>query len=348
MAQVLKLDYICTPAERSEAQTLGLRQQLGGGSKWRTWVVLLVMLIGVLLAFYFEVRRDLSDPFLPYVLGGAFLFACGVIIWKSRTRRGPSTVNQVEISDEAVTVVMGNVRLTTPWAAFSDCLESPNLFVLVDRPKTLLTLLPKRAFPSESWQTWFRNLANNRPKPEERPPRAAVSLASTPERLTLSFRLGLRDYVGRALASFFTWGMVAGVAAMILGITISAAFHPSPHPVYSITQVYFMFMLPTTLLMALMIIALASIHPWFLHKKLLTHQEVSLSADDITFASADGTSRVPWTTYARYKETRRSLLLWKGRLWMLLPKRAFASADELDRCRALLARHLIRSRWFFG
>jgi hypothetical protein len=159
---------------------------------------------------------------------------------------------------------------------------------------------------------------------------------------------GIKLISDPALASFFTWSMVAGVAAMILGVTISAAFHPTPHPVYSLTQVYFMFMLPTTLLMALMIIAIASIHPWFSHRKLLTDQEVLLSADAITFASADGASSVPWSTYARYKETRRSLLIWKGRLWMLLPKRAFASADQLDRCRALLVRHLGRSRWFFG
>jgi hypothetical protein len=348
MAQVLKLEYICTQAERSEAQTLGLRQQLGRGSKWRTRVVLFAILFGVVLGFYFEVRQSWSDPVMRYALGGALVFACGFVFWKRRAGRGAPTTTRVEISEAEVTVVVGAVKITTPWSGFGDCLESPNLFVLVDRPKTLLTILPKRVFPTESWQSWFRNLANHRPRPEERPQSAGAPLAVSPERSTLQFRLGVRDYVDRALASFRTWGLILGVAGMILGLSISAGMHPSPHAVYSATQVYFMFMLPTTLLMAVMIIAIASVYPWFLHRRLLTPQEVSLTADAITCASADGDASVPWTAYARYKETRRSFILWKGQVWMLVPKRAFASAEELDRCRALFATHLERSRWFFG
>jgi hypothetical protein len=44
MAQTLQLEYACTKAETDQAQSLAMRKQLGGGSKWRTWLVLFLML----------------------------------------------------------------------------------------------------------------------------------------------------------------------------------------------------------------------------------------------------------------------------------------------------------------
>lgn len=347
MAQTLQLEYICTEAEMREAQTLALRKQLGGGSKWRTRLVLFLILVGVLLGLYFQMRQ-FPDRYGVYVVGGAFVFACVFVFWKNQRRKRPSIANKVEVSEREVIFKAGEVGATTLWSGFSDCLESPNLFVLIDRPKTSLMVLPKRAFPSESWQTWFRNLASNRPKYEQSSETNSPPPASSANRITLKFRLGLRDYVDRALSSYFTWGMVLGFAGLISGVAIYAGAHPPPHPVYSTAQVYFFFMLPMTFVMALMIIAIASVRPWFEHKKLLIPQEVVLSADSITSAAADGTGTIPWSTYRCYKETRWSFIIWKGQLWMLLPKRAFSSLEEMTRCRALLEANLRESRWFFG
>jgi uncharacterized membrane protein len=350
VAQKLQLEYTVTAAEMDEAQSLGLRKQIGGGSKWRTWVILLALLTGLLVGFYYQIRHDVPAAYQPYVFAAIFIFAFAFVLWKRRGRGRHTVPNRVEISEEEVRLAVGDVKIAWPWAALSDCVESPALFVLIDRPKAVLMVLPKRVFPSESWQTWFRNLANNRPKPSEQALSPRAPLASSGERIVLRFRLGFRDYLDRAAASWFTWGMILGFAGMILGISIYEGQHPPPRAVYSVTQVYFMFMLPATVVMAVMVIFIAAAHPWFSHTKHLIPQEMALSEESIGMASADGTSEVPWTTYTRYKETRWSFILWKGRggVWMMLPKRAFACADDIDRCRDLLGRHLRRSRWFFG
>ena len=49
MSQTLRLEYACTPAELQPAQSLNLRMQIGGGSKWRTTLLLLLALGGMLL-----------------------------------------------------------------------------------------------------------------------------------------------------------------------------------------------------------------------------------------------------------------------------------------------------------
>jgi len=53
---VLQLAFTCTPAERSEASTYMTRQQLGRGSKWLTWLVLLVIAVGLVLDFLQKAR----------------------------------------------------------------------------------------------------------------------------------------------------------------------------------------------------------------------------------------------------------------------------------------------------
>jgi YcxB-like protein len=350
VAQTLQLEYSCTKAEMQEAQTLSLRKQIGGGSKWRTWIVLFLMLIGVLAALYFQIRNAASDPYGPYVLGGAFLFATVFVLWKNTRRKGPPLTNKVELSEQAISVVMGETKISSPWSAVSDLIESPNLFVLVDRTKSSLTVLPKRAFPNENWQTWFRALVANRPRAIEESRSQSRALPTSPEQIRLTFQLGLRDYLDRALATSWVWLAIFGIAVFVLGTCLYQDVHPSPRAVYTGVQVYFMFMLPFTFVMAGMIISIATIHPWLSHKKHLIPCEVALSTDSITSANSDGFSVLPWTNYKRYKETRRCFIMWnpQNRLWVLLPRRAFVSPGEWERCRELLARHLRKSRWFFG
>jgi hypothetical protein len=57
MSQTPRPEYVCTDAEMKQAQSLHLRKQVGGGSKWRTTIVLLVVLGGMLLSFYLRVIR---------------------------------------------------------------------------------------------------------------------------------------------------------------------------------------------------------------------------------------------------------------------------------------------------
>src|SRR6266480_1125856 len=156
MAQTLRLEYVCTKAETDQAQSLAMRKQLGGGSKWRMWAVLLLMLGGLLLAFYFQVIREMPQPYRYYVIPAILAFSTGFVLWKRKSRGSEPNTTTVEVSSTDFSIVGPDSKVSMPWPAFSDCLESPELFVLVDRAKTMLYVVPKRAFPSESWQAWFR------------------------------------------------------------------------------------------------------------------------------------------------------------------------------------------------
>jgi hypothetical protein len=59
MSPILRLEYACTNAEMEQAQTVHLRKQLGRGSKWRTRLVFLVLLVGMLLGA--RIQQGKSD-----------------------------------------------------------------------------------------------------------------------------------------------------------------------------------------------------------------------------------------------------------------------------------------------
>jgi hypothetical protein len=217
--------------------------------------------------------------------------------------------------------------------------------------KTVIIILPKRAFPDENWQNWFRERANNRPPPALQPaidaPVATLALSS--DRITLSFQMNYWDYLDRTLASWFTWGAILAVAGLIGGTTLYSMVFPPPDAL-PITGGFFVALLLPLLIFPVGLILMFSIFPWRAHAKHLGAEQVSLAEGSITFAGRDGTSNVDWASFTCYKETRRSFILWGPvrAFWVLFPKRALASADEVERCRALLSRHLRQSRWFIG
>src|SRR5581483_12170514 len=332
-----------------EAQNLLLRKQIGGGSKWKTQAVLVFLLVGMLLGLYFRVRDEFSAAHRPYAFAAIFIVVCGVMFWKRRTRSKRSGTTRVEASEKEVTILGEDSKTTVPWSSFGECLESPGLFVLLDRPKGVLFVLPKRAFPDENWQNWFRALANHRPEPTpmESP---ALPQSAAGDQITINFQLGFRDYVDRTLASWRTWGILLAVMGMVVGISIYSALNPPPNAVNSGTKVFFMFVLPFMVVIGGMMVLIISFGAWRAHTKYLIPQQMILSANSIHIASRDGTNTLPWTTYSCYKETRRSFILWNSRdaYWLLLPKRFFGSPQDQDVCRALLGSHLRRTRWFFG
>jgi len=109
-------------------------------------------------------------------------------------------------------------------------------------------------------------------------------------------------------------------------------------------------MLPFLLVMMLVVILVASLKSWIANRKYSVAQDLALSEGSIAFSGGDARRTLPWTTYARYKETPWSFILWnpRGSSWTMFPKRMFTSLDDLNRCRCLLARNLTESRWFFG
>ena len=192
MAQNLRLEYTRYARRTGRgAKLLSLRKQLGGGSKWRTYAVLFLILGGVLLAFYFKIRQEVPDRYRPYLYGGTFLLFL-FFFFKNRVAWKSSSGTTIEVSESGLNIIAATAKTTIPWPAFSDCLESPKVFALLDKPKGFLIVIPKRAFPGEEWQNWFRTLAQHRPAPEELPqaetPDATRSISG--DQITLKFKLG--------------------------------------------------------------------------------------------------------------------------------------------------------------
>ena len=352
MSQVLLLEYACTEAERKEADELNTRQQVGGGSKWRTTVIFGLILLAGLLAFHFMIQREVPAAYRPYAYAAFIAVWLFFVIQQSRSRKAASISSKVEISERDLTIITEDSRVTMPWPAFSQCLESPNLFVLVDRGKATLLILPKRAFPEEPSQSWFRSAFANRTRPAAAPavPAPDASQSGFGTSVVLKFRLGFRDYLSRTMASARTWAMILFTVALLGGISIYSAAHAPPRAVYSPAQVFFIFTVPILVVVQAILILFITFQHWQAHAAYLGPQEWALAEESITFASRDGSGTLPWTAYTCYKETRWNFIVWNpvGSAWMLFPKRAFASADEVRLGHALLARHLRPSRWFFG
>jgi hypothetical protein len=247
--ETLHLESACTEAEKKEAQSLLLRRQVGGGSKVLTTIVLLLVLVGMLAGFCFRVQREVGPAYRPYAYAGFFVLC--FIIWLVRRKlrasiSAPTTIS-LDVNDDGLSVRRSDAAVRMPWSAFSRLLESPDLFVLVDRPKTTLMVIPRRAFPSESWQEWFQTLATNRlclaeAVAEDTP---AARTHDPADSIPLALNLRYRDYLDRSLASWFPRSFLIGINILMLGTYAYAAATPAPGAVFSLTQMLFMFVLPS-------------------------------------------------------------------------------------------------------
>lgn len=332
-----------------EAQNLFIRKQLGRGSKWLTRVILLLILSTMLVALYFKLGQIFPARELPLIYTVVLAGCVGFVFWKrlNRKRRG---VAQIEVSENGLTFLGADSRTDVQWSAFGDLLESPMVFALSNRQKGLVFAFPKRAFPDEASQDWFRALAKARPASDNKVQAETPPETSTADQLVIKFQLRFRDYIDRSLHSCLVWGAVLAVLGLFIGTYVYALLNPPPEAVNSPTKVFFIFELPFMAFVVIGTILLYSFVTWRQHAKFLTPQQVVLSAKSIRMTSRDGDGTLPWSTYPRYKETRRSFILWnpRGRAWMMLPKRAFASKDDQERCRMLLASNSRQSIWYFG
>src|SRR6516162_5570396 len=102
MAPTLRLEYACTSAEMNQAQTLALRKQLGGGSKWRTRVILWLMLVGMLLGGWIRFR-EIPEGYRVLLLAGCVAFGVVFMLVQKKRRKTSPLTSQLEISEEQVT-----------------------------------------------------------------------------------------------------------------------------------------------------------------------------------------------------------------------------------------------------
>ena len=344
----LQLEYSCTDAELKEAKTLQLRQHYGGGSKWRAQLVQYGFLVLAGAAVYFRFKREVATEDRAWFIALVVVVYVAVLIFKRMTRRKTGGLVRLEASERELTFRDGNGRTEMLWSAFSRCLESPNLFVLVNRPKTILYSVPKRAFPDEAAQNWFRTQAN---QPQSVAP-AASEEPFVPGRfvaasgISLIFQLKYRDYLSRFLTSWRMKGLFIGMLGLVTGIIFFST--PPPDAVNSPLKVY-LIMLSTMIPMLVVVVFVISFFSWRGEKKYLAPQQIVLTDEGIEFTGRDSSGSLSWNTYKYYLENRWGFFVWhpRGSLWFMFPKREFPAQSDLVQFRTILRTNLKPSRWFF-
>jgi len=345
----LTLEYTCTEAEKKEAEALHLREHYGHGSKWRTRLVLFGLLLATLglvwLRFMTEVEPE--DRWWMLTLMAALFVA--VLAVRPFIKRKKEESVRIEVSNTELVHITANGRTVLPWSTLGQCLESPTLFALPNRGKTLLWVVPKRAFPDEQAQDWFRTLANQ-------PPSAAAAASgglSMPGRfaaqgITLTIRLGYRDYVTRIFASWRTRGIALAIVVFTAGASVYEAINPPPDAVVPPGEVFLMMMATIVPMLAVVLLVVAFIS-WRSEKKHLKPEHAALTGEGIHFSGSDGSGLLAWTAYKYYLENRWAFFIWnpRGSAWLMLPKRQFASPLDIEQCRDLLRANLKPSRWFY-
>jgi len=342
---MLKLEYTCTEAEFAEAQFLN---EYGGKPKWRiiagNWGQYLAV-AAMLLYYGIKTGKPEDRPFLislVILVLVALFIKPHVLKWLAKEKKNEPV--QVEVSEQGL-VFAGDGRTTMAWSAFSQCRESPNLFVLVSRSQRSLYPLPKRAFPDAAAQNWFRTLANQ--------PASALAAAgekvpgqfATPG-ITLTVRMGFRDCLIRMVTSWRIKGIALGVLVLVTGVCLSAP--EPPHPVNSRAQTL-VIILAIVVPMLLALAPVVALIAWLSERKWRTPQHVALSSEGIEFVSGGASGVLPWSTYKYYLENRWTFFIWqpKGSQWFMMPKREFASTSDVDQCRELLRTKLKVSSWFY-
>ena len=345
----LQLEYSCTEAEMKEAQSLNLQRQFGGGPKWRSKLVFYAFTAVVAALVYLRFRTEIAPKERPWFIALVIVVFILLQFFKRMTRQKTDQLVRLEVSEREMVFNTGNGRAGMPWSAFSRCLESPGLFVLVDRPERVFWAVPKRAFPDEASQNWFRVLANQ-------PPSVAPSSASeafVPGRfagkgITLTVQLKYRDYLARMLTSWRFKGIALGIFVFVIGIFLYSTAQPQPDAVNSPAKVFLIMLAMLTPMLVIVFFVLAGFS-WYSEKKHLVPKQLALSSEGIEFTDRDGSGLLAWTTYKYYLENRWGFFLWnpRGSLWFMLPKREFSSATDWEQCRDLLRTNLKSSRWFY-
>jgi hypothetical protein len=292
----------------------------------------------------------LPETYRALLIAGAFGLGFLFVYCRKLLRKGGQRPTRLEISESSFTILGPSSKISLQWSAFSECLESDDLFVLLDKPKTTLFVIPKRVFPDEDSRAWFREQARHGPNcPESewdaiRP----KTIPESADRVLVTFQLGFRDHLAGTVASWRTWGMCLALTGLLLGVSLYSAANPPPDAVTSPAEVFVLFMFFMVPLCVAIVVMMFTFVRWRSDAKHGGDWELSLSETGLAFTSPGASGVFQWSDFKYYKETPWHFIIWQGARWMMLPKRAFASWDDLERCGDVLNRHLRNSRWFMG
>ena len=332
---MLQLEYTCTNAEMREARLL-YRRLLGKGSRFRKLLIVFGILAVLVVLAYFLIRPQVATKNTFWFL---VLYAAVFAFFYFRAVNRSQKKLKFELSDKEVTTVRDDSRFSWPWSTFGDCLESSGLFVLPDKSKRYFLVFPKRAFPNEATQNWFRNLANQRSNESTADIPVSYDASATAQGIVLNYKLSYGDCLYRTLMSWRT----KGAAILLYSIPFLMFFywlvHPDPRPnVNSPTETIFAFALPSFTAILAVAIVFWSVVSWYFDTKILGNRQVILSAERLDFTTSKGRGFVPWTSFKYWLEDRRCFVIWNtfGSGCEMFPKRAFTSPSEVENCRRLL------------
>jgi hypothetical protein len=344
MSTPLRLEYACTRAELDEAQALYASEMVGSGSKWLGRTLVYGFLFSASLALWF------GNPEAPTVTralgaGGFFAFAVALVAFHKKFRKFVPRKSVMEISERDLTASVPGSRVVMPWSAFGKCLESPDLFVLVDRPGRTLLVFPKRAFPDDGSLAWFRERIGAAPAADEP---AVPEPIVFPGGVTILQRLTFRDHFAVTVTSLRTLAMCSVVGILLFIVAHSLKNHRPEYADATRAAALYGFTLLLFLVVSALVVMAFAAWSWRSYAKAPGPQTISFADEALAISGPDGSATLPWATYEHCLESRWHFILWRGEQWLLLPKREFASDDELSRFRGLLASHLKPAPWFTG
>lgn len=347
----LQLEYVITDVDLREAQSLHLRERFTGKSAWRAWAIQLGVAVGFSLLIYFRLRGQVSPSTMALVMVFAIALLALFQFGNRSSRKTEPVITRLEVSERELIFTTSNGRSVLQWSAFTQCLESPRLFVLLDRSQRALFVIPKRAFPEATGQDWFRTVARQAPHalPTVASATTPAPLPSVAGGISLRFELTLGDYMKRLLYSGRLKLVVAILLVVVLAASVQVLFRADAQPVrerLAPLAINISIMAGAVVVMLMFVPLLW----WVLERKQRVVQQLVICEAGIDFASEDTGGLVAWSTYDRYLENGWGFILWNRQRgdWYALPKRVFASPTDLARCRELLQTHLQCSRWFWA
>jgi hypothetical protein len=204
-------------------------------------------------------------------------------------------------------------------------------------------VFPKRAFADEGEQQRFRELVGSIGRGDvggaevvEKPRERVMAAAPAVGAIELEFQYRYRDILVRNLYCWFTRIVMIGGVGVVAYAFYSAARTPDPGAVHSHTFVFFTFGLPVMVVMAAVGLFTIVTKEWSQIRSQILPLKVWMDEDGVTVDSPQARVRSGWDYYDRCKETPWSFNLSGNRAWLILPKRAFSSAEEVRRARRIL------------
>ena len=143
----LRLEYTCTPEEQKHAQSL-VRSTAARGP------LRLLVYVGALGCIYIGVRQFSAGE---WIVWAAIFLVVWFITYHSLRRMGRPQPTKLLLLPDSLRIITPKLDRQYDWSDFRPLIESDTLFVLQNRPKSVLIPIPKRAFPDTPSQDHFRS-----------------------------------------------------------------------------------------------------------------------------------------------------------------------------------------------